>query len=536
MFKESSDKVYKIIKILISIVTKYKQTLKIRRFYKKNFSFKQSSTKIILIEAFQVPSNEISILYFLKSLRSKKDFTPVAFYFNEKNWLNRLKIKFDYLNSPIYSAGVRRLLIIDTYAKHPKLNNLKMLKSIHGIYSNYDLENFAYANILIGDLLYDEFLSDNQCATIDIDDIKCYLQIEKFILLVNQFNGIFLKLDIEAVLVSHCVYKWAVPARIAVANNVSAYQVTGESIYRITKSKPFAYTDFFDYPQIFSSIPGDRREVGLRIAKTNLDRRFAGEVGVDMPYSTKSAFTVKGGGELDKNVLKVNSKIKILVAVHDFYDSPHPFGFNFYPDIYLWLESLALLSNKVNFDWYIKTHPDIQGIGKKILEDFCNLHPQFNLLPADTSHLNIIKDGINFVLTIWGTVAVEYSYFNIPVINASKNNPHASYKFSITPNSREEYESIILSLDKLVHPIDKNQIYEYYFMHNIYRTKSILFTDYDRYLKEIGGYKNSMSHLAYEYFLKSNNTRKPSEIIAANIKFIESNFHCLQPNHQIIIN
>ena len=73
-------------------------------------------------------------------------------------------------------------------------------------------------------------------------------------------------------------------------------------------------------------------------------------------------------------------------------------------------------------------------------------------------------------------------------------------------------------------------------MNNIYKTKSILFTDYDRYLKEIGGYKNSMSHLAYEYFLKSDNTRKPSEIITANIKFIESNFHSLQPNHQIIIN
>lgn len=525
-----------VIKELISIVINYKQTLEIRRFYKKNFCFKQISTKIILIEAFQVPSNEISILYFLTSLKSKKDFIPVAFYFNEKNRLNRLKIRVKYLTSPIYSAGIRRLIIIDTYAQHPKLNNLKMPKSFYGINSNYDLENFTYSNILIGDLLYDEFLSDNQCATIDIDDIKCYLQVEKFILLVNQFNMIFLKFDIEAVLVSHCVYKWALPARIAVANNVSAYQVTGESIYRITNTKPFAYTDFFDYPEIFSSISDGRREVGIRTAKTNLDRRFAGEVGVDMPYSTKSAFTVKGGDDLKGNVLKVNSKIKILVAVHDFYDSPHPFGFNFYPDIYLWLESLALLSNKVNFDWYIKTHPDIQGIGKKILEDFCNLHPQFNLLPADTSHLNIIKDGINFVLTIWGTVAVEYSYFNIPVINASKNNPHASYKFSITPNSREEYESIILSLDKLVHPIDKNQIYEYYFMHNIYRTKSILFTDYDRYLKEIGGYKNSMSHLAYEYFLKSNNTRKPSEIIAANIKFIESNFHCLQPNHQIIIN
>jgi hypothetical protein len=524
-----------VIKELVSIATNYKQTLEIRRFYKKNFSFKQISTKIILIEAFQVPSNEISILYFLTSLKSKKDFSPVAFYFNEKNRLNRLKIRVKYLTSPMYSAGIRRLIIIDTHTQHPKLNNLKMLKSIYGINSNYDLENFTHSNILIGDLLYDEFLSDNQCATIDIDDIKCYLQVEKFILLVNQFNMIFLKFDIEAVLVSHCVYKWAIPARIAVANNVSAYQVTGESIYRISNTKPFAYTDFFDYPQIFSSISDGRREVGLRMAKTNLDRRFAGEVGVDMPYSTKSAFTVKDGDDLKENVLKVNSKIKILVAVHDFYDSPHPFGFNFYPDIYLWLESLALLSNKVNFDWYIKTHPDIQGIGKKILEDFCNLHPQFNLLPADTSHLNIIKDGINFVLTIWGTVAVEYSYFNIPVINASKNNPHASYKFSITPNSREEYESLILNLDKLVHPIEKAEIYEYYFMNNIYKTKSILFTDYDRYLKEIGGYKNSMSHLAYEYFLKSDNTRKPSEIITANIKFIESNFHCLQPNHQIVI-
>lgn len=523
-----------IIKFLSSILINYKQTLSIRKYYKNNFKFEQYSKKIVLIEAFQVPSNEISILYFLKSLKLQKTFTPIAFYFNEKNKINRLKLRIRFLLSPTYAAGIRRFIIIDLDKNNAKLNDLETEQSIRGINSNYELEKFTYKNILIGDLLYDEFLSDNQCPTIDVKDQSCYLQVRKFTSIVDQFHNIFFKLDIDAVLVSHCVYRWAIPARIAVENNIPAYQVTGESIYRITDSRPFAYTDFFDYPKIFSSLMDESKEAGLKKAKSNLERRFGGEVGVDMPYSTKSAFVAIEKNDLEREVLKISPKIKILVAVHDFYDSPHPFGFNFYPDIYLWLESLALLSNRVDYDWYIKTHPDIQGIGKSIIEEFCRLNPQFSLLPADTSHHNIIKDGINFVLTIWGTVAVEYSYFNIPVINASVNNPHTSYNFSITPGTREEYESLILNLKALTHQIDKEEIYQYYFVNNIYKTKSILFHDYERYLNEIGGYKNSMSHLVYKYFLKSNNTRKPTDIIDANIKFIGSNFNCLQPQHQIV--
>jgi len=525
-----------LVRIFSFLRKNYSQTRKIRQFYKQNFNFEQTATKIVLIEAFQVPSNEISILYFLTALKSKKHFTPVAFYFNEKNKVNQIKLRIRFLFSAIRSAGVRRIIIIDSNKNHKKFNDAQVLESIHGINSNYDLERFTYANILIGDLLYDELLNDHEMATINVNDEKCFLYIKKFILIVRQINEIFLKLDIDTVLVSHCVYKWALPARIAAANNISAFQVTGESAYRVTKSKLFAYTDFVDYPKIFSSLPDGSKEIGIEKAKLNLHRRFSGEVGVDMPYSTKSAFAMKDDENLTVNVLKKSSKIKILVAVHDFYDSPHPFGFNFYPDIYLWLESLAQLSSQVDFDWYLKTHPDIQGIGKETLEDFCKLYPQFNLLPSDTSHHNIIKDGINFVLTIWGTVAIEYSYFDIPVINASINNPHAAYQFSITPSSREEYETMILNLENMTHKIEKREIYEYYFINNIYRTKSILFLDYDRYLKEIGGYNKSMSHLVYEYFLNSENTRLPSDIINSYIRFIKSDFNCMQPQHQIINN
>ena len=68
MYEESSNKVYKIIKILISIVTKYKQTLKIRRFYKKNFSFIEFTQE----EAMEYLSTKYNIVFNVQSIGKKK--------------------------------------------------------------------------------------------------------------------------------------------------------------------------------------------------------------------------------------------------------------------------------------------------------------------------------------------------------------------------------------------------------------------------------------------------------------------------------
>ena len=40
------------------------------------------------------------------------------------------------------------------------------------------------------------------------------------------------------------------------------------------------------------------------------------------------------------------------------------------------------------------------------------------------------NEGINAGLTVHGTVGSEYPYFNVPIVNASKNNPHMMYDFN----------------------------------------------------------------------------------------------------------
>ena len=42
---------------------------------------------------------------------------------------------------------------------------------------------------------------------------------------------------------------------------------------------------------------------------------------------------------------------------------------------------------------------------------------------------HFLKKKVNLLLTCYGTIAHEYAYFGIPVINASINNPHINYNF-----------------------------------------------------------------------------------------------------------
>ena len=72
--------------------------------------------------------------------------------------------------------------------------------------------------------------------------------------------------------------------------------------------------------------------------------------------------------------------------------------------------------------------------------------------------------GITAVLTVYGSVGREYPIFNIPVINASINNPHSGYNFNYHNKTIKKYEKLILNIKKL--RIDPNEcerkIYEHY--------------------------------------------------------------------------
>ena len=505
----------------------------IKKVYRNEFKFKSKFKDSVLIEAFQTPSNEIAILFFLKVYIDLNKVTPIAYFYSSGGLLENLKIYLRFKFSPLRYAGVNKILLISSGKKNTKCFSSEADIKIQSINSNYDLELMKIDEVVVGDLIYDQFLHDTNSATVDIKDNRLTEMLKTYMNIVDKLRIMLQEQRVKAVLVSHTVYKYALPVRIALETNIEAFQITGESIYRLTKEQNHAYKDFMHYPKIYAGLPESIKLEGLREAERRIERRLKGEIGVDMHYSTQSAFkleTISNQG--NERVLCTSQKLKVLVAVHDFYDSPHPFGNNFYPDVYLWLEAIARMSKNVDYEWYIKLHPDVVGEGLKIIKDFCKINSSFTLIPSDTSHHQIINEGIDFALTVWGTIGFEYPLLGIPVINASTNNPHAAYNFSITPSNKAEYEVVIQGLSSLKHVISKEEIYEYYFMHKIYRLKSLLFKDYEKYLNDIGGYKRSTTKLVYSYFCETDN-RLPYEKITHIIrKFLKSKDNWVQIHHR----
>jgi hypothetical protein len=262
----------------------------------------------------------------------------------------------------------------------------------------------------------------------------------------------------------------------------------------------YAYNEFKFFKKTFKLLKD--KENKLLTAKKQLDKRFKGEIGVDMLYSSKSAYT---GYDNNKRVIKKNKKIKIIIAPHCFFDSPHGLGQNLHVDFYLWLLHLVKISKKTNYDWYIKTHPDYIPKNLQIIKEFVKKNPQFKLLNPKTSHNQIINEGINFALTIYGTIGVEYAAKNIPVINASQNNPHINYTFNINPKTKTEYEKILINLNNIKKRINVKEVYEYYYMKNIYSEKSVFIDDYYKLINNLGGgidgYKAMNSTSVYKYIL-----------------------------------
>jgi capsule polysaccharide export protein KpsC/LpsZ len=272
---------------------------------------------------------------------------------------------------------------------------------------------------------------------------------------------------------------------------------------------------------MFYKLSLQEKKKGIIWAKKQLNRRLSGEIGVDMPYATKSAFKLP---KKEKHALKKSKNIKVLICSHCFFDNPHGFGGMLFVDFYEWLRFLGKISQKTNYDWYLKVHPDplpgtLETI-KTILSDF----PKITLIPHETSHRQLAKEGINFVLTAYGSVGHEYPALGVQVINAAYN-PRVAYDFNWHPKSLKEYEHLLLNLNKLHKKIDLNELYEFYFMyHNYIPADDLVLKSYRQSLSDLTT-KERIGSKIYEYFLSQLTPIKHQETIDKMQKFIDSGKH-----------
>jgi hypothetical protein len=136
--------------------------------------------------------------------------------------------------------------------------------------------------------------------------------------------------------------------------------------------------------------------------------------------------------------------------------------------------------------------------------------------------LQIIDEGIDVALTCYGTIGFEYAALGVPVINASMNNPHIDYNFNIHARDVNHYRELLENLNELALDIDKREVYEYYFMRNIYNTEDLFLEDYRSFIYKIGGYRKQFSAVAYQEWLAEWTPEKHREIINGLRKFIDS--------------
>ena len=394
-----------------------------------------------------------------------------------------------------------------------------------------DVENLSIDGVLIGDLIYDFYLISRKKPTINIQSQDFQDSLKNSLGTYIFWQDYFNKHNVKAINVSECAYRLGVPLRIAIERQIPAYQFNATHAYYLTKKNMWAYSDFVYFPEEFQKLDQAVQQQGIEEAERRINKRFSGEVGVDMAYSKKSAYIP----QKQTRVLRESNRLKVFVALHCFFDSPHSYGVNLFPDFCEWLDFLGSISQRTDYDWYLKTHPDSLPENKPIVEEFIQKYSKFTLLPADTSHHQIIADGIHCALTVYGTIGFEYAALGVPVISATLCNPHIAYDFNIHPKSVEEYEDILMNLKDVNLAIDKRKVYEYYFMRFIYKdSDNWLFDNYEEFLNKIGGYSNQFTSVAYKEFLDEFSQDEHERIVTTIKKFIESKDFRLGNKHMEI--
>lgn len=382
---------------------------------------------------------------------------------------------------------------------------------IKNIKSKNKLLNFKYLDINLGEDVYTTYLINSGKPTIDFND-NYFLKI--FLMGLRKacfWDKYFQEHKVAAVIVSHpCYIKSNVIAKMARKHKIPVYIIIGLNVIRLENTDHIDSEKFSQYYLMWNSLSSVEQESGLKWSEQQLKRRFNGEVGVDMSYSKKSSFAAP---DLNRTILEKNSKIKVLICTHCFFDNPHCYGDMMFPDFYEWLNFLGQISERTDYDWYLKVHPDYRPGTLETINLILKKYPKFKFIEPEISHLQLAREGINFVLTVYGTVGCEYPLLDVQVINAGKN-PHIAFNFNHHPKTIAEYENMLLNLKQLKLNYDKEDVYRFYYIHHTYGKYNsvsvckddLIINSYDGLLQKIGNenlfknniYKELIERTVYE--------------------------------------
>lgn len=331
---------------------------------------------------------------------------------------------------------------------------------VGGLKTNHDLFNLEIDGVQIGDEIYETYLRQFSKPTVDVGSLRCRYSIFVALNYFIYFEAFFKKKKIGAVVLSHDIYTHiGIPAKVAWKNHIPVFLANGHEMKR-TLHPNDKNQEFRRYPEYFRRLDKEEQERGINWAKEQLSKRLGGQIGVNMGYSTKSAYTEEKLGRQTS----LSDKMKIVIATHCFFDNPRAYGGALFIDYHEWLSFLGQISEATDYEWYIKTHRDYLPGTLETIREIIKEHPKLRLIDSNTSWHQLREEGVSVALTSYGSIGHELPQLGIKVINAGYN-PHIAYKFNWHPQTIKEYREILLDLPKLGEIRELERVYEFYFVH-----------------------------------------------------------------------
>ena len=444
--------------------------------YNKKHFIKFKKKEKILIEISNISQYILSSSYLSRVLCKSRNAQLIGYY---PHLTINLRFIIIFIYDLIYpfskryifkSFGVSRFLIpLPIYSKKKIEKKLKSLKN--KIKNKDDILKIKIDNIYIGDLIYDSYLRINFRPTIIIDSKSFNNHLICFINKFYFWKNYFISNNVRAIIFSHAVYHLGLPARLASYYKIPGYMPSCTGIKKF--SKDLLYHDngkvnkfFFDNLNALSKKKILTTSSKLLNKKFNnkFNNKFYTELyqgNVD-PIDIKSIDTFSP--MKNRNIFPKNGKLNFVIFAHCFYDAAHNGGKFLFADFYEWLNFLGRISLKTDYNWFIKPHPHSlkRSLNIKILNYFVKKYPAFKLLSSSINNNDIIKSGVNCILSVDGSVGYEFSYLKIPVILASNNSIYENFNFSYQPRTLTEYRTAILNFNNLKFNYSKKEIIKFY--------------------------------------------------------------------------
>lgn len=333
------------------------------------------------------------------------------------------------------------------------------------IESKQDLLELIYEGIKIGDLVYDNYLRQYSCSTVDIRDKRLFNLIKAALIIFHSCKKYIDSHNVKVVVLTHPIYiQFGILARLACQKGIEVFLFPIRSQIFHKLSPPYCLkNNYMEYRDQFSMLSNPKER--LEKAKSKLALRLSGVIDAGISYMKSSAYNQL----IDQShmIFHDTGRLKVIIMLHCFFDSPHIYRDMLFPDFYEWIDFTLAIAEQTNFDFYVKPHPNGLPGNEKIVEYFEKKYPKITFIDKDISNNQIISEGIDAAITLYGTVGHEFTYLGVPVITAG-DNPHSAYGFCNHARSVAEYEWLLRNIGRLPKRINKTEIEEFFYMHYLH--------------------------------------------------------------------